>query len=114
MKNWINALKKDAWLAALLGFCLLCCLLLKGTDASPGTSTAEEARLSQVLSSIAGAGQVEVAVFYERDDASLPCGAVIVADGAKDVTVQLRLTRAVMTLLNLNAEQIEIFQRREE
>ena len=87
------------------------CLALGGRENASGT-TPEEARLSQVLSAIEGAGNVEVAIYYEEiDGASVPCGAVVVADGAGDVTVRLRLTRAVTTLLGISAGRVEVFQR---
>ena len=39
------------------------------------------------------------------------CGAVIVADGAGDVSVQLRLLSAVTTLLGVNQERVAIYER---
>ena len=98
-------LKRDGWiLAALLG-CLLLYLLIGTQETSAST---EEGRISRVLSTIEGAGRVELAVCYEN---ALPCGAVIVADGAGDMAVQLRLVSAVRTLLGLTADRISVYER---
>ena len=98
-------LKKDGWIIAALLFCVALCLML-GT--STDDSSSEESRISRVLSAIEGAGTVEVAVYYE--DAA-PCGAVVVADGAGDVAVQLRLLSAVTTLLGINQNRVSIYER---
>lgn len=98
-------LKKDGWIIAALLFCVALCLML-GT--STDDSSSEESRISRVLSAIEGAGTVEVAVYYE--DAA-PCGAVVVADGAGDVAVHLRLLSAVTTLLGINQNRVSIYER---
>jgi hypothetical protein len=74
---------------------------------SESTST-EESRISRVLSAIDGAGTVEVAVHYEE---SIPCSAVIVAQGASDIAVQLRSVSAVTTLLGIDQDCVAIYQR---
>lgn len=98
-------LKKDGWIIAALLFCVALCLML-GT--STDDSSSEESRISRVLSAIEGAGTVEVAVYYED---AVPCGAVVVADGAGDVAVQLRLLSAVTTLLGINQNRVSIYER---
>lgn len=98
-------LKKDGWILAALLFCVALCLML-GTSADEGSG--EESRISRVLSAIQGAGNVEVAVYYED---TVPCGAVVVADGAGDVAVQLRLMSAVTTLLGINQDRVAIYER---
>lgn len=105
-------LRKDGWLVALLAVSVLLCLLTNpsSTDASP---TAEEARLAQVLSAMDGAGEVEVALYYgSSSNEAVPCGAVIVADGAGDVAVRLRLSRAVATLMGIDESRVEVFLRK--
>lgn len=101
-------LHKDGWLWAALAVSVLACLLLGGTGVN-AAQTQEEARLARVLSAMEGAGQVEVAVFYD-EETSLPCGAVIVAQGAEDVAVRLQITRAVCTLLGLEPSQVDVFK----
>ena len=101
--------RRDLWLYMALAAAAALCLLLGLGGSAPAGQTDEEARLARVLSAMEGAGQVEVAVFYGVEDAA-PCGAVIVAEGADSVTVRLQLTRAVCTLLGLEAEQVDIFK----
>ena len=98
-------LKKDGWILAALLFCVALCLMLGTGEAESGT---EESRISRVLSAIQGAGKVEVAVYYEE---TVPCGAVVVADGAGDIAVQLRLLSAVTTLLGVEQSRVAIYER---
>ncbi len=98
-------LKKDGWILAALLVCAALCLML-GTKNE--TSSTEESRISRVLSAIDGAGSVDVAVYYEE---SIPCGAVVVAQGAGDVAVQLRLMSAVTALLGINQDRVAIYER---
>lgn len=110
MKAFLERVKKDGWLLALLGLCVALCLLggMGGSSMEPG----RDERLAAILSAIDGAGRVEAAVFCAADGTT-PTGAVIVAAGAEDMTVQLQLARAAATLLGLEAEQIEIFKLKE-
>lgn len=96
-------LKKDGWILAALFFCVVMCLLL---GAQQETASTEESRISRVLSAIQGAGDVEVAVYYED---AVPCSAVVVAQGATDIAVQLRLASAVTTLLGIDANRVAIY-----
>lgn len=105
MTRWTTYLKKDGWILAALLFCVAMCLMLGLQSEAAST---EESRISRVLSAIDGAGTVEVAVYYED---TLPCGAVVVADGAGDVTVQLRLISAVTTLLGIQQDRVAIYER---
>ena len=105
MNRLQSYLKKDGWIIAALIFCVALCLML-GT--STDDSSSEESRISRVLSAIEGAGTVEVAVYYED---AVPCGAVVVADGAGNVAVQLRLLSAVTTLLGINQNRVSIYER---
>ena len=100
MSKW---LKKDGWILAALMLCAMLCLLL---GAPSETDTTEESRISRVLSAIQGAGDVEVAVYYKD---AVPCGAVVVAQGAQDVAVQLRLASAVTTLLGIDQSRVAIY-----
>ena len=98
-------LKKDGWILAALIFCVALCLVLGIQGESVST---EEDRISRVLSAIDGAGTVEVAIHYEE---SIPCSAVVVAQGAGDVAVQLRLASAVTTLLGIDQSRVAIYER---
>lgn len=95
-------LQRDGWLLAALGICVAACLLLRGIP-----EAAPEDRLSRVLSGMAGAGRTEVAVYYDAQ--SVPCGALVLAQGAKDVAVRLQLTNAVATLLGLDADAVAVY-----
>lgn len=103
MSRFSAYLKKDGWILASLIFSVALCLMLGSRDSIPAT---EEDRLRQVLSAIDGAGSVDIAVYYEE---SVPCGAVVVAQGARDVAVQLRLVSAVTTLLGIHQERVAIY-----
>lgn len=105
MNRFAAYIKKDGWILAALVFCAALCLML-GTRTE--TATTEESRISRVLSAIDGAGTVEVAVHYEE---SVPCSAVVVAQGAGDIAVQLRLVSAVTTLLGIDQSRVAIYQR---
>lgn len=105
MNRWTAYLKKDGWILAAMLFCVALCLLL-GTQG--GTDSTGEGRIRQVLSAIDGAGAVDVAVYYED---SIPCGAVVVADGAGDVAVQLRLISAVTKLLGIDQGRVAVYER---
>ncbi|MBR4080315.1 MAG: hypothetical protein IKK21_00845 [Clostridia bacterium] len=114
MKQLPAQLRKDAWLLAALAAAVLGCLLLGAGEGASVPRTDEEARLARVLSAMEGAGQVEVAVFYDSsEESAVPCGVVVVADGAQDVAVRLQLSRAVETLLGVDASQVDVFKRRE-
>ena len=110
MIKWWTKLKKDSWLLLLLALSVVWCLWGQFQAPPSASSNTDEQRLSAILSAMDGAGKVQTAVFYED---ALPVGAVVVADGADDVAVQLRLTRAVMTLLRLDADQIVICKSKE-
>ena len=98
-------LKKDGWILAALLFCVALCLMLGIQGEAAST---EESRISRVLSAIDGAGTVEVAVYYQE---SIPCSAVVVADGAGDIAVRLHLCSAVTTLLGIDQNRVAIYQR---
>lgn len=105
MTRFAAYLKRDGWILAALLLCVALCLVLGSHGESAST---EESRISRVLSAINGAGTVDVAVYYED---SLPCGAVVVADGAGEVAVQLRLMSAVTTLLGVEPARVAIYER---
>lgn len=113
LKHLKARFRKDAWLLPALAATVAACLLLSMAESAVPARTEEENRLARVLSAMEGAGQVEVAVFYDSSENAVPCGVVVVADGAQDVAVRLQLTRAVETLLGIDASQVDIFKRKE-
>lgn len=111
--------KKNLWLVCALMAAIAAALLLSGGESTGATQ--EERRIAQVLGAISGAGRVEVAVFYAQQDASafgasaasVPTGAVVVAQGAEDMAVRLQLIRAVRTLLGLPESAVDVFDMEE-
>lgn len=67
----------------------------------------EETRLSKVLSSIEGAGQVEVMIV--RED-GVVTGVLVVAEGAKDIGVMLKLLDATSTVMGVDKSVVEVYQ----
>ena len=67
-----------------------------------------EARMERVLSRIEGAGRVIVLLSGGETGVT---GAVIVAEGAGDLTVMLELESAAQALLGLDASRIEVLER---
>lgn len=103
-------LRRDGWLIGLLAAGILACLLLSAAETS---LSAADNSLAAILSSMDGAGHVEVAVSYQDEAETIPCGAVIVADGADNMLVELRLRRALSALTGLPDGKIEVFKREE-
>lgn len=103
---------------------LLAAALLLVWLASAGQRTdasALETRLAKTLSHIDGVGQVEVTIrlrevassgstFGAAQIESVPCGAVIVAQGAGDPLVELKLSQAVCALLGLPASAVSVME----
>ncbi|MEG0740738.1 MAG: hypothetical protein RR367_05690 [Clostridia bacterium] len=108
--------KLTLMLCAVL-FVALAVLLFAQTGGDKGTASQEERRMAEVLSAMAGAGKVEVALFYEKGQkdafgasaSEKPMGAVVVAEGAGDMSVRLSLIRAVRTLLSLPEAAVDVF-----
>lgn len=100
-------LRRDAW---LYGAIVLCVVLALSVNALGRSGTPDdEARIARVLSDIAGAGEVSVTIYAE--DAH-PCGAVVVASGAEEIAVRLRLQEAVTTLLGLESSRVAVYPRK--
>lgn len=89
-----------------------------------GSASELEQRLGEILSEIEGAGRVSVMVTYEtskgvtqsgsgaRTEGAVIKGVVIVADGADNVKVRLNLVAASQTLLDIDANSIQIYDRK--
>lgn len=114
MKSLLEG-KTLVWVAVgLLALAGALAMVQPGKDG--GTGTAEERRVADILGAIAGAGRVEVALFYAPSSDGLTggkneqlTGAVVVADGARDMEVRLNLIRAVRTLLSLPETAVDVF-----
>ena len=79
----------------------------KKTEEVRAVMDEEETRLSKVLSSIEGAGQVEVMIV--RED-GVVTGVLVVAEGAKDIGVMLKLLDATSTVMGVDKSVVEVYQ----
>ena len=114
--NWKRWMSNRSLLWVIIAMAALLALLFWGGEGTSSVESRVEKRMGEVLGSIAGAGRVEVALFYAGDDkqpAGMPTGAVVVAQGADDLAVRLELIRAVRTLLGLPEAAVDVFAMRE-
>ena len=101
----------------LLAAALLLCWLAAASQRTGALPL--ETRLARTLSCMEGAGRVEVTirtrevasssgVFGTSVSESVPCGAVVVAQGAQDPLVEMELRQAVCALLGLPASSVSV------
>ena len=98
--------------AGLVMLALFTLVLTNVHSVSPSERTGEtalERRLERLLSKIDGVGQVSVMI-TESDEGEI-LGAVIVAEGIKEIKPVLEIQTAVRTLLQLDAEHVSILGR---
>lgn len=69
------------------------------------SQTAFEARLSDILSDIDGAGTVSVFAYEEKDAI---VGIIVIASGADNVDVRLNILKAIQTVLKAPTTNIQI------
>lgn len=100
----LHGARKIEWLLLVIAVSVLLMQFL-GTS---GTDSDIETRLAEVLSDVEGVGRVRVMVMEDAD--GMPEGVLIVADGADDMEVRLRLQLAVHTLLGMENARIEVIQ----
>ena len=108
---------KRTELAGYIGLgaiCLLLCLPAIG-DGSAGKEDKAaqqqgiEQRLTDALSSVRGAGKVKVMITYTTEkDTEAAAGALVVAQGAADISVRMRLLSAVQAVLGIDASRVEV------
>ena len=80
----------------------------KSGDVSTSVMTDEELRLSNVLSSIDGAGEVSVMISKLGENV---VGVIVIADGAKDISVRLRLLDATSTALGVDKSIVNVYSK---
>lgn len=111
----LTAVKGSQWLLLLLALSLTLWAFMPDQKAQSAAMTTDEARIAQLLSRIERAGETQVVIFYEEESTTygsstqIPTGALVVSQGAHDLTVQLRLHLAVQTLLSLPADAVQVF-----
>ncbi|MDE5601145.1 MAG: hypothetical protein K2J16_01450 [Clostridia bacterium] len=71
--------------------------------------TAEEQRLSAILSNIDGAGKVETMITKQGDTVM---GVLVIADGASNILVRVRLVEAAATALGVNKQVVNVYSRK--
>jgi len=98
------ARKIEIVLLAVFIAVLLAIILDQGAIA-PSVASEAEIRLERLLSRIEGAGNVKVMLSGEEGAYS---GCVVVADGAQEVQVSIKILRAVQAAMSIPAENIEI------
>lgn len=107
--NGLSGLKRvraRSWaLCALAAVALLALLAAGQPDSGTGSASELEARMERVLAAVEGAGRVKVMVLEGEGGKT---GVLVVAEGARDVGVRLRLQSAVCTLLNIDNEAISV------
>ena len=80
-------------------------ILLGQNDAAVSSTGSTEQRLENLLADIEGTGRVNVML---SGDESGCTGCVVVAEGAQDMLVVLKMQRAVQAALGISPENIEI------
>ncbi len=98
----------------------------KNTVDSPAVSYDSDSKIinsiKNLLSQIDGVGKCDVLVTYKpslEDETSTGLdltdniqGVVVVAEGGQDVLVKIKITNALCTLLNIQASDIQIFEKK--
>ena len=67
----------------------------------------EEARLAAVLGGIEGAGKVQTMISRDSDDNIV--GVLVIAEGADDITVMLKLLSATTTALGVDRQIVDVY-----
>ncbi len=67
----------------------------------------EETRLASILSGIEGVGQVQTMI--TREDGTIT-GVLVIAEGAEDISVMLKLLSATSTVMGVDKKVVEIYQ----
>jgi|GEM_PF-1111422 len=116
LKSRLKAIKPMHWLILFIFVCVAATLIIK--ESPKVVSSAEEDKISAILSAIEGAGETRIAVYYQSPEAAdafskapaaVPKGAVIVSESAGDIFVRLNLIRATRALLGLKEDAVEVF-----
>lgn len=76
-------------------------------DSSVNDMDDEEMRLSAVLSEIEGAGKVTTMIV--REDGKVK-GVLVIAEGAEDISVMLKLLNATSTVMGVDRSVVEVYE----
>lgn len=105
MKKILEELKgarRIEWFLAVAAVAILLLTQCAGSDSAARYRTDEESRLISVLQKIDGVGRVDVMISADA------LGVLVVADGADQLAVCLRIQYVVQTLLGCEASDVEI------
>ncbi len=80
----------------------------KNLSSTHSVMTEEETRLSSVLSQIDGAGDVS-AMITKNDDETV--GVIVICEGAKDISVRLRVLDATATALGIDKSIVSVYSK---
>lgn len=113
MKKWLETFRGARWLEILLFMAIAAALMLvlAGNDELAGDTAAnsDELRMQRILSQIEGVGNVSVMISGNDDGKEKPGGVVVVASGADDLHVNLKIQNAVQALTGLSPSQIQVY-----
>lgn len=103
---------KNIRLIAVALIIALALIIYSGVGSASSTDTPsnmdlEESRLATVLSNIQGAGKVEVMISRKDDTIT---GVLVVAEGARDISVLLKLLDATSTVMGVDKSIVEVYQ----
>lgn len=110
MKLLIEAFKSARKTEIILIIAAVCALAvcMCGPAGDSISSSDEEKRMGHILSQIEGAGKVQVMLSNEGEASRR--GAVVIASGAGQIDVQIKLQQAVHTLTGLELNRIEVIE----
>ena len=117
----LKSIKNGEWILMLFAAGIL---MLYFSYSGTATDDSGEGRLAAVLSGIEGAGKVEVFISYSEAESSVYTfsmsdekkssgkitGVVVVASGAGDPMVRLRLAEAVRIALGVDAASVSVYK----
>ena len=77
-----------------------------GTESAYGMDQ-EESRLASVLEGLEGVGRVQTMITRSGDDEIV--GVIVIAEGAEDIGVRLRLLSAVTTAMGVDKQIVNVY-----
>lgn len=77
------------------------------TDVAASEMDAEESRLASILEGLEGVGRAQTMITRGEDDEIV--GILVIAEGAEDITVRLRLLGAVTTAMGVDADIVNVY-----
>lgn len=106
MKHLLETLKSARSIELILLVVLVCVLIFMFIEGDSAYKPSREAYMAETLSAIHGAGKVRVLLSGEEQIS----GAVVLCEGADNISVMLDLQRSVQILTGLPLDKIEIIK----